>query len=46
LSYKMIADHCNISYNTVNTHISHIYRKLQVNSVAEAIKKAIDQKIV
>ena len=46
LSYKMIADHCKISFNTVNTHISHIYRKLQVNSVAEAIKKAMDQKLV
>ena len=46
LSYKMIAAKCNISYNTVNTHVSHIYRKLQVNSVAEAIKKAMVEKIV
>ncbi len=46
LSYKMIAEHCKISYHTVNTHVSHLYRKLQVNSVAEAIKKATKEKIV
>jgi DNA-binding NarL/FixJ family response regulator len=46
LSYKMIADKCNISYPTVNTHISHIYEKLQVSSGIEAVAKAIDQKIV
>lgn len=46
LSYKMIAEKCNISYATVNSHISHIYEKLHVKSGTEAVAKAIDQKIV
>jgi len=46
LSYKMIAEECSISYPTVNTHISHIYEKLHVNSALEAVKKAIDHQIV
>lgn len=46
LSYKMIAAKCNISYPTVNSHISHIYEKLHVRSGTEAVAKAIEQKIV
>lgn len=46
LSYKMIAEHCFISYATVNTHVKHIYEKLQVHSVVEAVTKAIAHKIV
>lgn len=46
LSYKMIADKCSISVTTVNTHVRHIYEKLQVHSVAAAVATAIDQKIV
>jgi len=42
LSYKMIADKCNVSYSTVNTHITHIYEKLQVNSAPQAVVKAIE----
>jgi DNA-binding NarL/FixJ family response regulator len=45
-SYKMIADKCNVSYATVNTHISHIYEKLHVQSGTEAVAKAIQEKIV
>lgn len=45
-SYKMIADMLNISYATVNKHISHIYSKLQVNSVAAAVSKAIREGLV
>jgi DNA-binding NarL/FixJ family response regulator len=45
-SYKMIADHLSISYHTVNSHIKKIYRKLHVNSVGEAVSKAINNKIV
>ncbi len=40
-SYKMIAAECFISYSTVNTHISKIYRKLQVKSVSAAVAKAL-----
>ncbi|SDF71757.1 two component transcriptional regulator, LuxR family [Dyadobacter soli] len=45
-SYKLIAAECNISYNTVNNHISNIYDKLYVNSVAEAIGLAIRERLV
>jgi DNA-binding NarL/FixJ family response regulator len=45
-SYKMIADQLSISYHTVNSHIKKIYRKLHVNSVGEAVRKAINNKIV
>lgn len=46
LSYKMITDKCNISYPTVNSHISHIYEKLHVSSGTEAVAKALANKIV
>lgn len=46
LSYKMIADQCAISIDTVRSHIRHIYEKLQVNSKAQAISLAIKKKLV
>jgi DNA-binding NarL/FixJ family response regulator len=46
MSYKMIADACVISFNTVHHHIKHIYEKLHVNSAPEAVAKAIAQKLV
>jgi DNA-binding NarL/FixJ family response regulator len=45
-SYKMIADGCNITFNTVHSHIKKIYEKLHVNSASEAVAKAIKQRIV
>jgi DNA-binding NarL/FixJ family response regulator len=45
-SYKLIAFHYNISINTVEKHIMHIYQKLHVNSKGEAITKAIRNKLV
>jgi DNA-binding NarL/FixJ family response regulator len=44
-SYKMIAGKCNVTYATVNTHISSIYHKLQVSSGTEAVAKAIESGI-
>ena len=35
--YKEIADACNISLDTVRSHIRHIYEKLHVNTRTEAI---------
>lgn len=45
-SYKMIADKCFVTYATVNKHISNIYKKLQVNSVAAAVSKALREKLI
>ena len=45
-SYKMIADECNVSYPTVNTHISNIYNKLHVQSAAGAVSLAIREGLV
>jgi len=46
MSYKLIADACFISADTVNGHIKNIYKKLQVHSKGEAVAKAIKGKIV
>ena len=46
MSYKMIADSCGISYETVNSHLKKIYKKLHVHSATEAVQKALLQKIV
>lgn len=45
-SYKLIADHFSISIETVRTHIKHIYDKLHVSSQAEAVSKAIRERLV
>ena len=46
MSYKLIADACFISSETVSGHIKSIYRKLQVHSKGEAVAKAIRGRIV
>jgi DNA-binding NarL/FixJ family response regulator len=46
MSYKMIADACFISLDTVRSHIKSIYEKLHVHSKGEAVAKAIKSKIV
>ena len=45
-NYKMIAAKCFVTYATVNKHISNIYKKLQVNSVAAAISRAIKEGLI
>jgi DNA-binding NarL/FixJ family response regulator len=45
-SYKQCADHLGISLDTVRTHIRAVYKKLQVHSVAEAVARAIREKLV
>lgn len=45
-SYKMIAAELDITYPTVNTHIGHIYAKLQVPSVAAAVNLAVKNRLV
>ena len=39
LSYKLIADKLSISLDAIRYHIKNIYKKLQVNSKAEVIRK-------
>lgn len=36
-SYKMVADQLGVSYSTVNSHTKHIYEKLHISSLGEAI---------
>ena len=45
-SYKMIADKCGITMDTVRSHIKKIYDKLHVHSQTEAVAKAIHERIV
>lgn len=45
-SYKMIADECSISYQTVKSHIKNIYHKLHVASMTEAVSKALRERLV
>ena len=39
---KEIADQLNISFSTVDTHIRHIYEKLQVQNAPSAVRKAFN----
>lgn len=45
-SYKQIAGVQKVSIETVRTHIKHIYSKLHVSSMSQAVAKAINNKIV
>jgi DNA-binding NarL/FixJ family response regulator len=45
-NYRVIADKLFVSGHTVRTHIKNIYKKLHVSSRAEAVRKAIEDKIV
>lgn len=45
-SNKMIAAQLNLSENTVKSHLSHIFSKLQVQSRAEAVAVALQRGIV
>ena len=46
MSLKGIADTLFISYDTVRTHLKHIYEKLHVFTMTEAVAKAIRERIV
>lgn len=45
-SYKMIGNECNISYSTVNSHVTSIYSKLKVESVGGAVSLGIKEGLV
>jgi len=46
LAYKQVADRLGISIDTVRTHIRGLYKKLQVHSVAEAVSRALRERLV
>ncbi len=46
LSYKMIEDRLNKSYDAVHFHIKNIYKKLHVNSMSEAVAFAIRNHLI
>lgn len=45
-NYKVIAEALFVSGHTVRTHIKNIYKKLHVNSRAEAVSKAMKDKLI
>ncbi|MCB0805855.1 MAG: response regulator transcription factor [Bacteroidales bacterium] len=45
-NYTQIAEALFVSKNTVASHIKNIYRKLQVNSRGEVVRKAIKERLV
>lgn len=45
-NYKTLADQLFVSSNTIKGHIKNIYRKLEVNNRAAAVKKAIREGLV
>jgi DNA-binding NarL/FixJ family response regulator len=46
MSYKQIAGHLEIAIDTVRGHIRNVYAKLQVHSGAEAVSRAIRERLV
>ncbi|SKC86088.1 response regulator transcription factor [Ohtaekwangia koreensis] len=45
-TYSEIASELNIAVETSKTHIRNIYKKLNVNSKSEAVRKALNDKLV
>lgn len=46
VSFQQVADQLHISYETVRTHIKHIYAKLNVATLTEAVVKAVREQLV
>ena len=45
-SYKMVAEDCDITINTVREHIRNIYHKMNVHSTTEAVLVAIKHGLI
>ena len=45
-SYKMIAGHLGISFETVRSHIKRIYEKLNVHNNAQAVAKTLNEALL
>ncbi len=46
INNKQIAEELFVSSNTIKAHIKNIYRKLQVHSRAEAVSKALKERLI
>jgi DNA-binding NarL/FixJ family response regulator len=46
LSYKQVAAHLGVSLDTVRSHVRGMYGKLQVHGAAEAVRRAIEERLV
>ena len=46
LSYKMIGEKLGISFETVRSHIKHVYEKLHVHNSAEAVAKTLKGRLL
>jgi len=45
-SYRQVAEDLGLAHNTIRSHVRAIYKKLQVHSVAEAVSRAIRERLV
>lgn len=43
---QQIADRLTVSYHTVDTHVKNIYQKLHVHSRSDAVKKAVQERLL
>ena len=43
LSYREVADNLDIKHDTVRSYIRSMYRKLKVNTAAQAVSRALQE---
>lgn len=46
LTYAEAADRLGIAFETVRTHVRHVYRKLQVRNAKEAVRRAVRERLI
>ena len=45
-TYAKAAKHLGIAFETVRTHVRHIYRKLQVSNAKQAVRRAVRERLI